>query len=97
MGRWFHWQDNDLILQCRLQPRASADELVGEMDGSLKVRITAPPIDGKANGHLISFLAKTFGVSKSKVTIEKGELGRTKRIRIQTPNKLPAKLNITKP
>ena len=97
MSAWYHWQDEDLILFCRLQPKASADEIVGAQGDELKIRITAPPVDGKANQYLTGFLAKAFGVSKSRVCIEKGDTGRSKRIRIQAPTKIPAKLNIIKP
>lgn len=97
MADWYQWQGDDLILDCRLQPKASSDEFVGDLGDELKIRITAPPVDGKANAHLTRFLAKSFGVSKSRVVIEKGELGRSKRIRIQSPEKIPAKLNISKP
>lgn len=97
MANWYQWQGMDLILDCRLQPKASSDEIVGDLGDELKIRITAPPVDGKANAHLTRFLAKSFGVSKSQVVIEKGELGRSKRIRIQSPEKIPAKLNISKP
>lgn len=97
MKPWYVWQDGDLILSCRLQPKASSDEFVGDLGEELKIRITAPPVDGKANAHLLKFLAKAFGVSKSRIQIEQGELGRSKRIRIQTPTRFPAKLNIIKP
>ena len=97
MANWYQWQGMDLILDCRLQPKASSDEIVGDLGDELKIRITAPPVDGKANAHLTRFLAKSFGVSKSQVVIEKGQLGRSKRIRIQSPEKIPAKLNISKP
>ena len=97
MSAWYRWDGSDLILDCRLQPKASSDELVGDLGDELKIRITAPPVDGKANAHLVQFLAKSFGVSKSKVQIEKGELGRSKRARIQAPVKFPANLNIVKP
>ena len=97
MANWYQWQGMDLILDCRLQPKASSDEIVGDLGDELKIRVTAPPVDGKANAHLTRFLAKSFGVSKSQVVIEKGELGRSKRIRIQSPEKIPAKLNISKP
>lgn len=97
MADWYRWQDADLILECRLQPKAASDEIVGDHGAELKIRITAPPVDGKANAHLARFLAKSFGVSKSQVVIEKGELGRSKRVRIQSPKKIPAKLNIIKP
>lgn len=91
---WFQWQGDDLILDCRLQPKSSTDEFVGEHDGQLKIKITAPPVDGKANAHLVKFLAKSFGVSQSQVDIERGESGRSKRIRIRAPSKFPANLQI---
>lgn len=97
MAEWYRWQAQDLILACRLQPKASSDEFVGDHGEELKIRITAPPVDGKANAHLTRFLAKSFGVSKSQVVIEKGESSRSKRIRIHSPVKFPAKLNISKP
>ncbi|MBB1486441.1 DUF167 family protein [Oceanospirillum sediminis] len=83
------WDGDDLIIACHLQPKAGKDEFCGEHDGRLKIRITAPPVDGKANAHLCKFLARQFGVSKSKVHILQGELSRQKRVRIQAPEKLP--------
>lgn len=91
---WYQWQGEDLLLDCRLQPKASTDEFVGEHDGQLKIRITAPPVDGKANAHLVKFLAKAFGVPQGQVTIERGDTGRSKRIRIRAPGKFPATLHI---
>lgn len=91
---WYQWQGDDLILECRLQPKSSLDEFVGEHDGQLKIKITAPPVDGKANAHLVKFLSKSFGVSQSQVEIERGETGRSKRIRIRAPSKFPANLKL---
>ena len=79
---------------CRLQPKASNDAIVGLLDDSVKIRITAPPIEGKANAHLVKFLAKQFGVAKSSVTILSGELGRQKRVKIEDPKKIPEQLTI---
>ena len=87
---WYQWQDDDLLLSVRVQPKASRDEIIGPHENALKIRITAPPVDGKANTHLIKFLAKTFGVPKSRVEIVSGESGRLKRLRIQAPTALPA-------
>lgn len=89
---WLQWQGRDLVLQVVIQPRASRDEIAGEQGDRLKIRITAPPVDGQANQHLIRFLAKTFKVAKSRVLIENGESGRLKRVRIQDPQQLPALL-----
>jgi uncharacterized protein len=86
---WCEWRGETLILNLHIQPRASHDELVGPHGDRLKVRITAPPVDGKANEHLIRFLAKTFGVPKSQVTLVSGETGRDKRISIANPTRLP--------
>ncbi|MGY8868970.1 MAG: DUF167 family protein [Pseudomonadales bacterium] len=91
---FYHWQDSRLTLSCYIQPKSSRDEIVGLHSNSVKIRITAPPIDGKANTHLIKFLAKTFGVSKSSVVIASGESGRNKVVRISNPRKLPELLNI---
>ncbi|MBN0988401.1 DUF167 family protein [Amphritea pacifica] len=94
MTDFYSWQDDCLIISCRLQPKASNDAIVGLLDDSVKIRITAPPIEGKANAHLIKFLAKQFGVAKSSVTILSGELGRQKRVKIADPKKFPEQLTI---
>ena len=59
------------------------------MGNSLKVRITAPPVDGKANQHLIKFLARQFKVRKSQLELISGETSREKRFRISNPEHLP--------
>lgn len=87
---WYQWQEEDLLLTIRVQPRASRDEIVGPHDDTLKVRITAPPVDGKANEHLVRFLAKSFGVASTRVELISGESGRNKRLRIRNPVRLPA-------
>lgn len=71
-----------LLLNCHLQPKASNDDIVGLHGESVKIRITAPPIEGKANAHLIKFLAKQFGVPNSAISIISGELGRQKKVKI---------------
>lgn len=86
---WYEWRDQTLIINLHIQPRASREELVGPHGDRLKVRITAPPVDGKANEHLIRFLAKSFGVPKSNITLLSGETGRDKRISITHPTILP--------
>ncbi len=90
---WWRRDGSDLILQIRVQPRASSDALAGVMDDCLKVRLTAPPVEGKANEHLIAYLAKTFGVPKSQVILERGAGSRRKQLRIKSPRKLPENLD----
>ena len=73
----------------RVVPRASKSEIVGELDGALKIRIASPPIDGAANAELLKLLAKTFGISKSSVEIIGGQTSKTKQVKISgTPNKI---------
>jgi uncharacterized protein (TIGR00251 family) len=82
---FYRWDGEDLILDCHLQPKASKDEFAGLHGDRLKIRLTAPPVEGKANAHLQAFLAKAFGVAKSQVSLASGELNQHKRLRIRTP------------
>ncbi|ELE5891504.1 YggU family protein [Vibrio fluvialis] len=84
---WF--EGDDLLLRLYIQPKASRDSIVGLHGDELKVAITAPPVDGKANAHLSKYLAKQCKVAKGLIDIEKGELGRHKQIRIHTPAQIP--------
>ncbi|MCW8825922.1 MAG: DUF167 family protein [Gammaproteobacteria bacterium] len=97
---WYRWQGEQLLLNLRIQPKSSRDEIVGPYgegdDEMLKVKITAPPVDGKANDHLIKYLAKQFGVVRSAIELLSGESGRNKRIIINRPQKIPQKLSINR-
>lgn len=84
------WCDDGLVLRLYIQPKASRDSIVGLHGDELKVAITAPPVDGQANAHLIKFLSKQFRVAKSLVIIEKGELGRHKQVKIIQPQQIPS-------
>jgi uncharacterized protein (TIGR00251 family) len=86
---FFQWQGEDLLLDIRVQPRASSDGFAEQLGERIKLRITAPPLDGKANKHLITLLAKTFKVTKNDISIISGETGRNKRIKIRRPAHLP--------
>ncbi|RZP59787.1 YggU family protein [Vibrio vulnificus] len=84
------WLDGeDVVLRLYIQPKASRDKILGLHGDELKIAITAPPVDGKANGHLTKLLGKWFKVAKSQVTIEKGELGRHKQVRVHAPQQIP--------
>lgn len=85
----YQWQGTTLLLHCQLQPRAANDEIVGIQGDRLKIRITAPPVDGKANQHLVALMAKWFGVAKSRVSIVRGGSGRQKTLTIDAPQKIP--------
>jgi len=75
-------KDGGIVFAVRVQPRASRSGIVGELDGALKVRLAAPPVDGEANEELIRFLAKLFGVPRGQVSIPSGQTSKNKLIRI---------------
>ena len=85
-------EGDDLWLDLLIQPKASRDQIIGLHGEELKVAITAPPVDGQANSHLVKFLGKQFRVAKSQVVIEKGELGRHKQVKIIHPQQIPPEI-----
>jgi uncharacterized protein (TIGR00251 family) len=66
-----------------VQPRASRNELAGLHDGCLKVRLTAPPVEGAANEALVRFIAEALGVPRRQVTVVAGSSGRRKILEIE--------------
>ncbi|ENY72296.1 hypothetical protein G114_08627 [Aeromonas diversa CDC 2478-85] len=83
------WQGEVLVLQLLIQPKASRDQIVGLHGEEVKVAITAPPVDGQANAHLVKYLAKQFKVAKGQVKVIRGELGRHKAVSIDAPRVIP--------
>jgi len=73
-----------VIIHVHAQPGARRTELVGLHGDSLKIRIAAPPVDGRANELLLAFLAREFGVLRSTVSIRSGSTARRKRVRLNT-------------
>ncbi|KJS11528.1 MAG: hypothetical protein JL56_01940 [Desulfotomaculum sp. BICA1-6] len=71
-----------VTIRVRVQPRASKNQLAGEMDGALKVRLAAPPVDGAANRSCCEFIAGLLGVAKTRVEIVHGHTGRNKTVRV---------------
>ena len=88
---WHRWDGADLVLALQVQPRAARDELKPEAT-RLRVRITAPAVDGAANRHLLAYLAREFGVAPSRALLVRGRSGRAKLVRISAPTALPAAL-----
>ncbi len=72
-----------VIFAVRVQPRASKDEIAGEIAGALKIRLQAPALEGRANEALIEFLAELLKTPKAAVRILNGERSRIKRVEIR--------------
>jgi len=69
-------------IQVRVQPRARRNEVAGERDGRLLVRVTAPPVDGKANAALRKLIARRLGAPPGSVTVVRGEGSRDKLVEV---------------
>lgn len=72
--------ENGVVLEVRVLPRSSRCELAGIQDGALKVKITAPPVEGKANEECIRFLSGLLKVRKSDIEIIGGGKSRNKTL-----------------
>ena len=94
---YFEWQGKDLVLRIRVQPRSSQEGFAEVLGEQIKLRVNAPPVDGKANAQLIQFLSKLFKVPKGQIRILSGETGREKRIRISQPGHCPEQFSSRTP
>ncbi len=73
---------NDAV-QIKVTPRSSRDQVLGEHDGAIAIKLKAPPVDGQANAALIAFIAKKLGISRSLVTLIRGQTCRSKSIEVE--------------
>ena len=96
MSGW-RWDGDDLVLELKIQPGAGRDAFAGALGERQKVQIRAPATDGRANAHLVDWLAQQFGVSRRAVSIESGLSSPLKRVRVAAPLRLPADILGTAP
>ncbi|MDH3360193.1 MAG: DUF167 domain-containing protein [Desulfobulbaceae bacterium] len=75
-------KDGLLLLTIYVQPKASKNKIAGIHGEAIKLCITAPPVDGKANKAVTDFFAKFFHLAKSQVTLHSGQQSRTKRLQL---------------
>ncbi len=75
--------DEAVILRVHAQPGAGRSSIVGRHGDALRVRVAAPPVEGRANAALVELLARTFGLKEAQVTLTSGESSRTKRFRLE--------------
>ena len=73
---------NDIVIKVKIVPGSSKDKIIGVYNDALKIAITAPPVEGKANKKCIAYLAKYFEVAKSKIEIISGQTSKNKLIKI---------------
>lgn len=73
---------NSIRLHILIQPKASKNEIVGPHNGMIKIKITAPPVDGRANEGLIEFLSDVLDIPKRDIILAKGETSRNKTVDI---------------
>jgi len=79
----FHPHRDGTLIDIFVQTRASKSEVVGVHDGTVRVRIAAPPVDGAANDAIIELLSKRFKVRKADIQIVSGATGRRKRVLVR--------------
>ncbi len=79
----------ETILKVYLQPKSSKNEVVGAYRDGIKVKVTAPPVEGKANEALVRFLAKELGVSPSSIEIISGRYSREKKLKLSGISHVP--------
>lgn len=89
--------EGDVVLRIHTQPGAGQSAVVGRHGGALKVRVAAPPVDGRANALLTDVVARTLGVAASQVELVGGASSRDKRVKVTgvTPELVDAALSRT--
>jgi len=78
-----------IVLTLHVQPGAKRTEFAGQHGDAVKIRLAAPPVDGKANVELLRFLADAFGVPLRDVALVRGDSSRQKVVRIEAPTRRP--------
>ncbi len=86
---WRREDGDTLVLALHVQPGAARTAIAGTHGDALKVRLAAPPVDGKANAELVRFLAEAFDVPQRQVTLVRGESARRKTVRVVAPRRRP--------
>lgn len=83
-------------MEVKVQPRSSRNQICGEVNGCLKIKLTAPPVDGEANQALVNYLADILHISKTSISIVKGDTARQKIVEISglDPGSLTERLSL---
>jgi uncharacterized protein (TIGR00251 family) len=81
---WTKQTPEGVVFKAFIQPKASRNEIAGLKEDALKIRLTAPPVEGAANSQLTQFLAKSLKVRKSDVVILRGKTSRSKQVLVRS-------------
>jgi len=92
MAEWFRRDGNNITLTLHVQPGAKRSEITGLHGGALKIRLAAPPIEGRANQALMRFIADTFKVTLRQIELLRGAQSRHKMVRIKDSKVEPESL-----
>ncbi|MFZ0485486.1 MAG: DUF167 family protein [Arenicellales bacterium] len=87
--QWYRWIGTTLELRIQVQTQCRDEGIMGPAGDLLRVRVNAPPVEGKANKRLATVLAQAFGVPRSRVRLVHGARSRRKLLRIEDPRHLP--------
>lgn len=79
---WLRVDGADVVLTLHIQPGAKKTEVAGIHGEALKIRLAAPPVDGKANAALLAFVAERLALPKARVELVSGQTSRAKRVRV---------------
>ena len=85
MTEWLRVGNGRITLTLHIQPGAKKTEVAGQYGDALKIRLAAPPVDGKANAALLGFVAERLGLAKSAVTLKSGHTSRRKVLEVVNP------------
>ena len=85
MPAWLRVAPDTVTITLHIQPGAKKTEVVGIHGDALKIRLAAPPVDGKANAALIAFIAERLGAPKARVHLKSGHSSRRKLIEVEAP------------
>jgi uncharacterized protein len=88
-GAWLREEGDAVVLVLHVQPGAKRTEVAGPHGDALKIRLAAPPVDGKANAELTRFLGAEFGAPAARVALVRGAASRRKTVRVESPSRRP--------
>ena len=83
---WISSTEDGVLINVRVVPRASKNEIVGVRDNALRIRLQTPPIEGRANRKLVRLLATTLDIPRNRISIVSGDKSRNKRVLVKDLN-----------